>query len=226
MNTPQQPPSFSSMIHDLAGNYPSITRLYSIGKSVQQRDLWVMEITRSPGRHIAGKPEVKYIANMHGNEVVGRELLLLLAKYLCENYNRTERVTKLVNNTRLHLLFSMNPDGYEMSEIEDKDNLKGRANANNVDLNRNFPDQFGRNHYNAKQEPETHAVMNWSLSVPFVLSANLHGGALVANYPFDDSPKDFAYSSGYGNPRTVYNPTEEDEMFKYLAHTYANVSTN
>ncbi|KXJ79140.1 hypothetical protein RP20_CCG002230 [Aedes albopictus] len=217
--------AMESMIHDLAGNYPSITRLYSIGKSVQQRDLWVMEITRNPGKHIPGKPEVKYIANMHGNEVVGREMLLLLAKYLCENYNRTERVTKLVNNTRLHILFSMNPDGYEISEMEDKDNLKGRSNANNVDLNRNFPDQFGRNNYNMKQEPETHAVMNWSLSIPFVLSANLHGGALVANYPFDDSPKDFAYSNGYGDPRTVYNPTEEDEMFKYLAHTYANAHT-
>lgn len=183
-----------------------------------------MEITRNPGQHVPGKPEVKYIANMHGNEVVGRELLLLFAKLLCENYNRTERVTKLVNNTRLHLLFSMNPDGYEISEIEDRDNLKGRANANNVDLNRNFPDQFGMNKYNMKQEPETSAVMNWSLSIPFVLSANIHGGALVANYPFDDSPKDFAYLNDYSNPRTVNNPTEENEMFRYLAHTYADVS--
>ncbi|XP_058454656.1 carboxypeptidase D [Malaya genurostris] len=220
--------NFSAMeaiIHELAENYPSITRLYSIGKSVQQRDLWVMEITRHPGLHIPGKPEVKYIANMHGNEVVGRELLLLFAKYLCENYNQTERVTKLVNNTRLHLLFSMNPDGYEISEIDDKENLKGRANANGVDLNRNFPDQFGRNRYNIKQEPETQAVMNWSQSIPFVLSANLHGGALVANYPFDDSPKDFAYSNDYSNPRTVTNPTEENEMFQYLAHTYADAHT-
>ncbi|XP_055606268.1 carboxypeptidase D-like [Uranotaenia lowii] len=217
--------AMTSFIHDLNGQYPSITKLYSIGKTVQQRDLWVMEITRDPGRHIAGKPEVKYIANMHGNEVVGREMLLLYAKYLCENYNRngSERVSKLVNNTRLHLLFSMNPDGYEISEIEDKDNLKGRANANNVDLNRNFPDQFGRNKYNEKQEVETLAVMNWSQSIPFVLSANLHGGALVANYPYDDSPKDFAYMND--NPRTVYNPTEENEMFKYLAHTYSDAHT-
>ncbi|XP_053693015.1 carboxypeptidase D [Sabethes cyaneus] len=217
--------AMESFINDLAGNYPSITRLYSIGKSVQQRNLWVMEITRNPGKHVPEKPEVKYIANMHGNEVVGRELLLLFAKYLCENYNKSERVTKLVNNTRLHVLFSMNPDGYEISEHEDKDNLKGRANANGVDLNRNFPDQFGRNRYNAHPEPETQAVMNWSLSIPFVLSANLHGGALVANYPFDDSPKDFADSNDYSNPRTVNNPTEENEMFQYLAHTYSNAHT-
>uniref|UniRef100_A0A182KDH9 Peptidase M14 domain-containing protein n=1 Tax=Anopheles christyi TaxID=43041 RepID=A0A182KDH9_9DIPT len=214
-----------SYIQELASNYPTITHLYTIGKSVQGRDLWVMEVTETPGQHIPGKPEVKYIANMHGNEVVGRELLLLFAKYLCENYNRTERITKLLNRTRLHLLYSMNPDGYELADINDKESLRGRSNANNVDLNRNFPDQFGRNQYNAHQEPETVAVMNWSLATPFVLSANLHGGALVANYPYDDSPKDFAYSSGYGDPRTVKNPTEENELFQYLAHVYANSHT-
>lgn len=62
-------------------------------------------------------------------------------------------------------------------------------------------------------------MMNWSISTHFVLSANLHGGALVANYPFDDSAKDFESN---GDPKTVYNPTDENEIFKYLARTYSN----
>lgn len=187
---------------------------------MEQRDLWVLELSSEPGKHVSGRPEMKYIANMHGNEVVGREMLLLLAKYLCENYgSKNERVSRLLNNTRFHFLPSMNPDGYELSI---KNHALGRENFNHVDLNRNFPDQYGVNADNRVQEPETKAVMDWSLSIPFVLSANLHGGSLVANYPFDDSPKDFSNPS---DRRTVYNPTQENDLFKFLAHTYSTAHT-
>lgn len=211
-----------AFLQELNSTYPNITNLYSIGKSVQGRDLWVLEITQHPGVHTPGIPEFKYIANMHGNEVVGRELLLLLAQYLCENYGSSDRITKLIDGTRIHLLPSMNPDGYEAARDSDRLQVYGRANAHGVDLNRNFPDQYGTNKFNAKQEPETLAVMKWSLSTPFVLSANLHGGSLVANYPFDDTAKDFVSGS---DRRTQQNPTEENELFKYLARTYSNAHT-
>lgn len=59
---------------------------------------------------------MKYIGNIHGNEVLGRELLLGLADYLCEAYrNHDRRVRALIHNTRIHLLPSMNPDGWQLS---------------------------------------------------------------------------------------------------------------
>ncbi|KPJ13020.1 Carboxypeptidase D [Papilio machaon] len=206
--------AFLQKLHE---EYPDITRLTSIGQSVEGRELYVLEVTRDPGRHIPGKPEFKYVANMHGNEVVGREMLLLLAKYLCQQYTSgDERIQKMLNTTRIHLLPSMNPDGYERSRERDFGSIIGRANAHDVDLNRNFPDQFGPTQDNSLPEVETAAVMKWSQSIPFVLSANLHGGALVANYPYDGNPR---MSSG----KEFLTP--DNAVFVHLAHVYSNVMT-
>ncbi|KAG7204671.1 hypothetical protein KM043_005086 [Ampulex compressa] len=172
-----------------------------------------MEITENPGKHDFSKPEVKYIANMHGNEVVGREVLLLLLRYLCENYLSDARVTQIVKSIRLHVLPSMNPDGYEISKEGDVFGMRGRTNAHDADLNRNFPDQYETNNNNQYPEPETKAVINWIEQIPFVLSADLHGGALVANYPYDNAPSYMQNGE---------NRSPDDDVFKMLALTYSN----
>ena len=92
--------------------------------------------------------------------------------------------------------------------------MTGRANAHGVDLNRNFPDQYRNDGINQKQEPETLAVMKWASSTPFVLSANLHGGSLVANYPYDDTVEG----------TSVYSKSPDDAVFKELAEAYSLVS--
>ena len=58
---------------------------------------------------------IKLIANMHGNEAVGREVLLALARYLLENYEQDPRVRAIVDTTDIHILPSLNPDGFEQS---------------------------------------------------------------------------------------------------------------
>jgi murein tripeptide amidase MpaA len=100
----------------IAKKCENITRLYSIGKSVEGRDLLVIEFSNTPGIHESGKAETKLVGNIHGNEVVGRELLIRLADFLCTQYQANNpEIQRLVNLTNIHLLPSMNPDGFELA---------------------------------------------------------------------------------------------------------------
>ena len=218
-NTPIQPTNFShhsnqqleKFLHFYATKYSKITRLYSIGKSVKSINLWVLEISDNPGIHELGEPEFKYIGNMHGNEVTGRETLLLLIQYLCENYGRVSNVTNLIDSTRIHIMPTMNPDGYAKAHEGDYRSLLGRSNANGVDLNRNFPDRLNRNA--RLRQPETLAVLKWIKEYPFVLSANLHNGALVANYPYDNTNTKSAFAA--------YTRCPDDDVFRQVSLAYS-----
>ena len=201
----------TSFMHYYARKYPNITNLYSIGQSSQGRELWAIEISDKPGIHETLEPEFKYIGNMHGNEAVGREMLLLLIKYLVENYGSNDRITNLIDSTRIHILPTMNPDGFEVSREGDAMSTVGRRNGNNVDLNRNFPDQYDSSREKMTREPEAQAVIDWSNEHNFVLSANLHGGSLVANFPFDSNPSDTVHDS----------PSPDNKVFKELALAYS-----
>ena len=102
-----------------------------------------VKLSRDVGRRSYLEPMMKYVGNMHGNEVISRQVLIYLAEYLAAHYGSEPRVTRLLNNTEIFLLPSLNPDGYESSvEGACDNNRRGRNNANNVDLNRNFPRQF------------------------------------------------------------------------------------
>lgn len=185
----------TALMKNVSYAFPNIVQLYSIGTSVQGRQLWVAKLSSDVRTEQILKPHVKLIANMHGNEAIGREVLLQLMVYLVNSYETNSQVRNLMDHMYIHLFPSMNPDGFEVSQEGNCDFGSGRENANGVDLNRNFPDFFSQKPYDPnKEQPETRAVRYWIDQIPFVLSANLHGGALVASYPFDNRPGPSKYT--------------------------------
>lgn len=202
--------SLTNILRTYAKNYPNKTYLYSIGKSVGNRDLLVLAISATkPNEHLILRPEVKYIGNIHGNEASSRELLLHFIDYLLTTNDK--QVEQLLKTTRIHILPSMNPDGFENSIEGDCYSTLGRYNLNKVDLNRNFPDFFKNK--SSIIQPETKAIINWLEMNTFLLSASFHSGSLVVNYPFDNYPTRYSFDS--------YSSTQEDELYRYLAKIYS-----
>jgi carboxypeptidase D len=196
---------------------------YSLGRTAESRDISALKISGGLGASTSRpllRPMVKYVANMHGDESVGRENLLGLATYLVHNYGKDDRVTKLVDTTEIHLVASMNPDGFE--------NVK-RENGNGKDLNRNFPTwkELGLSIQKLKvgREPETNAMIHWIMENPFVLSINFHDGAVVANYPWDDTSMRPSEKSDFFLSDGSNNRAPDDAVFESLAKLYSSKHT-
>ncbi|ROI69445.1 Adipocyte enhancer-binding protein 1 [Anabarilius grahami] len=202
------------LMKSISEECPNITRFYSLGKSFKGLEIYAMEITDNPGMHETGEPEFRYTAGYHGNEALGRVLLLMLMQYLCREYkDGNPRVRHLVDETRIHLVPSVNPDGH-VRAFEKGSELGswtlGHWTEDGHDIFQNFPDinnilwdaedkgmvpKLTPNHHvpipegilssNGSVAAETLALISWMESHPFVLGANLQGGERLVTYPFD-----------------------------------------
>lgn len=192
------------------GAVSDICRLYSLGRSVQNRELWALVISDSPELE-EDEPEFKYVSTMHGDEPVGTEMCLYFIDLVLTSYGTDPRITSLVDETAIWVVPMMNPDGHT---------LGSRYNAQGWDLNRSFPaypDHFTGNLFDGEplhdggRPPEVAHVMQWTAQNRFVLSANFHTGALLVNYPYDDD--------GVGSWNDA--PTPDDLLFENVSMHYS-----
>ncbi|XP_070759742.1 inactive carboxypeptidase-like protein X2 [Enoplosus armatus] len=192
---------------------PNITSIYSLGRSSKGLEIMAMVISGNPAEHEIGEPELRFTAGLHGNEAVGREMLLLLMQYLCKEYkDRNPRAQQLVEGIRIHLVPSLNPDGHVIA-FEAGSELSGWTTGHftedGFDIFQNFPDlnnilwdaedkgmvpKLTPNHHvpipdnietNSSIAVETRAIISWMKSHPFVLGANFQGGETIVAYPYD-----------------------------------------
>ena len=174
--------TYIAMMQGWTERYPSLCRLDTIGTSVQGRLILAIYIQIQTDDDLY-RPEFFYSSTMHGDEVTGYVMMLRLIDTLLSGYGTNQQYTNLINTTRISINPLANPDG---TYIRSNNTVQGsmRYNANYVDLNRNYPDPFGTDPLNDQQQENT-AMIEYFSNHHFRLSANIHGGSEVMNYPWD-----------------------------------------
>ncbi len=217
----------------VAAANPSITKVVSIGKTVQGKDILALKLTKGAKRYRDGaKPSTLYMSNQHAREWITPEMTRRLLHHYVDGYGKDRRITRIVDGTELWFLLSANPDGYDFTHAADSNRLwrknlrdnngDGRiTTGDGVDLNRNFAYKWGYDNEGSSpnpasetyrgpgpsSEPETVALDRFQKRIGFEYGINYHSAAEL-----------LLYGVGW----QVATPTPDDVLYKALAGTPDN----
>lgn len=193
---------YESMMHDYATQHPDRCSYFELGTLASGRKLMFCRINNG---QTEGKPKFLYTSTMHGDETTGYILLLRLLDELCTSND--ERILNIVNNIDLFVCPCTNPDGTYHGGNNSVSGAR-RNNANDVDLNRNYPDFNDGPHPDGyAYQQETEWMMQLADDYTFTMAANYHGGSEVMNYIWDN-----------------YRPlSADDDWWQFVCHEYADL---
>ncbi|BCL31441.1 M14 family zinc carboxypeptidase [Streptomyces aurantiacus] len=212
---------------------PALTKVVSIGKTLQGQDILAVKLTKGAKKTKDGaKPATLYMSNQHAREWITPEMTRRLMHYYLDNYGKDKRVTRLVDSTELWFVLSANPDGYDWTfkpegdrqwrkNLRDVNGDGALTTGDGVDLNRNFAykwgyDDEGSSPYPTSQtyrgaspgsEPETKALDAFEKRIGFEYGINYHSAAEL-----------LLYGVGW----QVATPSPDDVLYKSLAGTPEN----
>lgn len=193
----------------VANTYPDITRLDTLGYSVEGRVILGLKVSDNPEIH-EFEPGIRLTGCHHGEEHIAKEIVLYMIHYLTRNYSIAPMVKGLVDTREIWLIPMMNPDGVAHSV---------RENANGVDLNRDYGymwEGWGGSPAPFSQ-PETQAMRRHTIENKFTLELDYHSVDEKVNTVWDYTPiypqhdtiimnigKEYAESTGYELIRGYY----------------------
>ncbi|MFF0514215.1 M14 family zinc carboxypeptidase [Streptomyces sp. NPDC004250] len=212
---------------------PRLTKVVSIGKTVNGQDILALKLTKNAKESKDGsRPSVLYMSNQHAREWITPEMTRRLMHHYLDKYDEDRRIRKLVDSTELWFLLSANPDGYDYT-FENTGNRLWRKNlrdnngdgalgaGDGVDLNRNFAYKWGYDDEGSSpnptsqtyrgagpnSEPETKALDRFQKRIGFTYGINYHSAAEL-----------LLYGVGW----QVATDTPDDVLYKALAGTPEN----
>ncbi|NQX85613.1 MAG: immune inhibitor A [Flavobacteriaceae bacterium] len=185
---------------------------------------WV-KISDNPNTDEPSEPQILYTAIHHAREPASLQQTIFYMWYLLENYDTSDEIKTIVDNTELYFVPCINPDGYVYNETTDPNGggnwRKNRRDGHGVDNNRNYSyiTSEGNEVWNTTgtsnnqnddtfagtgpfSEAENRAIRYFTETHNFSIALNNHTYSNLLLYPF-----------GYD-----YNkPTLEDDLFKLIS---------
>lgn len=212
---------------------PGLTKVVSIGKTVNGQDILALKLTKNAKKTKDGaKPSVLYMSNQHAREWITPEMTRRLLHHYIDNYRTDKRIKQIVDSTELWFVISANPDGYDYTFQSDdtrlwRKNLRDNnadgsiAVGDGVDLNRNFSYKWGYDNEGSSptptsetyrgsgpgSEPETKAIDAFQKRIGFTYGINYHSAAEL-----------ILYGVGW----QVATDSPDDVLYKALAGTPDN----
>ena len=103
----------TTMLQNMASANKNLVRLASIGKTLEKRDIWMLEIANPAGVPLVERPALLIGANFEADHLVGSELAVFIADYLVKNYASNPNVRQRLDNSVIYIMPRVNPDGAE-----------------------------------------------------------------------------------------------------------------
>lgn len=190
-----------SEMQTLARDYPRLARLSVIGQSLEGRSLYALKVSGNAAVD-EQEPAFFVVGCHHAREWISVEVPLLFARYLLENYQRSDEVRDLVDRGETWIVPLLNPDGLEYSIHAYRYWRKNRRlNADGsfgIDINRNYGYQWGFDDVGSSgvpasevyrgttpfSEPETDAVQRFFGQHDIRALVSYHSYSQIILYPW------------------------------------------
>lgn len=189
----RNPAETRTQLAQLAQQYPDIMTIYVVGYSVEGREIYVIKISDNVTED-EDEPTIHFDAAHHAREVMTPEVIIDTVEQLVTNYGSDPEIQGWVDSYEIYLMPCVNPDGATAIFTTD---WGIRKNANGVDLNRNYPADWGnpagssgspgsntyRGPYPAS-EPEVQTLIAQTLSTRPVVGITYHSYSNIVLYPY------------------------------------------
>lgn len=101
------------LLKNLVQAYPKLAQLVSIGKTTENREIWLITITDEKTGKPEEKPAMWIDANTHAGEVTGCQAALYFANQLLTSNTNDELINDLLKNLTFYIVPRISVDGAE-----------------------------------------------------------------------------------------------------------------